>query len=68
VVTGGPRLGDLESGAVASAVGSVDSVLIGGVACIVGVAVLMQLLPRFSRYRPSVLAEAHVVPPDETEV
>ena len=68
VVTGGPRLGDLESGAVASVVGAVDSVLIGGVACLAGVAVLMRLLPRFSRYRPTGLGEAHVAPPDETEV
>jgi MFS family permease len=68
VVTGGPRLGDLESGAVAAAVGAVDSVLIGGVACLAGVAVLMRLLPRFSRYRPTGLDQARVAPPDDTEV
>lgn len=68
VVTGGPRLGDLESGAVAAAVGAVDSVLIGGLACLAGVVVLMQLLPRFSRYRPTGLHGAHLAPSEGTEV
>jgi MFS family permease len=67
VVTGGPRLGDLESGAVAAAIGAVDSVLVGGLACLAGVVVLMQLLPRFSRYRPTGLGGPRLVPPDETE-
>jgi MFS family permease len=67
VVTGGPRLGDLEAGAVASAFGAVDSVLIGGAVCLVGVGVLMQLLPRFSRYRPRRPDEAQVARGDDTE-
>ena len=36
VVAGGPRLGDLEAGAVATAFGDTVSVVSGGLACIVG--------------------------------
>ena len=36
VVAGGPRLGDLEAGAVATAFGDTASVVSGGLACIVG--------------------------------
>jgi MFS family permease len=50
VVTGGPRLGDLESGSVASAFGTDASVISGGLACIVGVFVLMGLLKGFRNY------------------
>jgi MFS family permease len=49
VVTGGPRLGDLESGAVASLAGTEVSVVSGGLLCLVGVAVLAKRLPRFTR-------------------
>ncbi len=51
VVSGGPRLGDLESGAVASAAGIEVSVVSGGLACIAGAMVLACLLPAFRRYR-----------------
>lgn len=37
VVTGGPRIGDLESGAVASLVSTEFSIVSGGLACIAGV-------------------------------
>lgn len=40
VVTGGPRLGDLESGTVAALAGPRFSVVSGGLACLAGVAVL----------------------------
>lgn len=50
VVTGGPRLGDLESGAVASVFGAQVSVVSGGLACIVGIAVLALAVPSFMRY------------------
>ncbi len=53
VVTGGPRLGDLESGAVASAFGTGVSVVSGGLACIGGALVLARLLPDFRRLRLS---------------
>jgi len=49
VVTGGPRLGDLEHGAVASFAGSVTSVVSGGLACLAGVAMLARLLPSFRK-------------------
>jgi MFS family permease len=50
VVTGGPRLGDAESGAVASLAGARFSVVSGGLACVAGVAAVAWLLPRFRHY------------------
>jgi hypothetical protein len=49
VVTGGPRLGDLESGAVATAFGNEVSIVSGGLVCIVGALVLARCLPGFRR-------------------
>ena len=49
VVQGGPRLGDLEAGAVAEGFGSVFSVVSGGVACVVGALALAAALPGFRR-------------------
>jgi MFS family permease len=46
-VTGAPRVGDAESGAVAAAFGSVTSVVSGGLACIGGALLLARLLPAF---------------------
>lgn len=51
VVNGGPRLGDLESGAVASAGGIELSIVSGGLACIAGAFALAAFLPQFRRYR-----------------
>jgi predicted MFS family arabinose efflux permease len=51
VVTGGPRVGDLESGAVAAAFGDTFSVVSGGLACIAGALLLARLLPGFRRLR-----------------
>ncbi len=42
VVTGGPRLGDLESGVVASATSTETSIVSGGLACLVGIGLLMR--------------------------
>jgi MFS family permease len=50
VVTGGPRLGDIESGAVAGATGARFSVLSGGVLCVMGVAVVVAAFPALLRY------------------
>jgi hypothetical protein len=50
VVTGGPRLGDFEAGAVGSAFGSQVSVVSGGFACMAGVALLAAAYPSFARY------------------
>ena len=51
VVTGGPRIGDLESGAVAAAFGDTVSVVSGGLACIAGALLLARLMPGFRRQR-----------------
>ncbi len=50
VVTGGPRLGDAEAGAVASLVSPSFSVVSGGAACVVGVILLALLAPQLGRY------------------
>jgi MFS family permease len=50
VVTGGPRLGDLEAGTVATLVSTQFSIVSGGLACIAGAAALAALLPGFRRY------------------
>jgi hypothetical protein len=47
VVTGGPRLGDVEAGAVAAAFGNTTSVVSGGLACIATALLLTGLLPGF---------------------
>jgi MFS family permease len=57
VVTGGPRLGDTEAGAVAALGGAQVSVVSGGLACLVGVGIISWLMPRFVRYRDDPLAE-----------
>jgi MFS family permease len=51
VVTGGPRIGDLEAGVIASLVSPTFSVVSGGLACIVGAGLLGWLVPSFRRYR-----------------
>jgi MFS family permease len=51
VVTGGPRLGDFEAGAVAAATDVSFSVVSGGLACIAGAGLVARLLPGFSHYR-----------------
>ncbi|HEV3449589.1 MAG TPA: MFS transporter [Acidimicrobiia bacterium] len=51
VVIGGPRIGDVEAGLVASAFTPTVSVVSGGVACIVGVGLLAAAVPQFARYR-----------------
>ncbi len=56
VVQGGPRVGDLESGGVASLAGTQFSVVSGGIACVVGAVVLGLTMPVFARHRASGLA------------
>jgi len=51
VVTGGPRLGDLEGGLVASVFTPTISVVSGGLLCLAGVAVIATTVPRFARWR-----------------
>ncbi|KJF18248.1 MULTISPECIES: MFS transporter [Acidithrix] len=50
VVTGGPRLGDLESGGASALLGTTLAVITGGVACVAGSLAIWKLLPKFSRY------------------
>jgi len=51
VVTGGPRLGDAEAGAVAALTSTRVSVVSGGLACIAGVAMIARLLPELAGWR-----------------
>ena len=50
VVQGGPRLGDMESGAVATLTSIEFSVISGGLACIAGAALIALLLPVFRHH------------------
>lgn len=50
VVVGGPRLGDVESGAVAAAFGETVSAVSGGLLCIVFAGLLVAAVPTFLRY------------------
>jgi MFS family permease len=59
VVAGGPRLGDVESGTVATVFSEKVSIVSGGLMCILGVLVLALLFPSFARYR----ADDHRPPP-----
>ena len=51
VVTGGPRLGDVEAGIAASLVGAPASVVLGGAACLLGTAAVAARFPSLRRYR-----------------
>ncbi len=50
VVTGGPRLGDLEAGLVAQAFSPTISVVSGGLLCMAGTGLLALLVPAFRGY------------------
>ena len=56
VVAGGPRLGDLEAGVVATAFGDTVSVVSGGLACVVGALLVARLLPGFRHQRSAMEA------------
>ena len=53
VVTGGPRVGDLEAGVVATATNAQVSVVSGGLACVAGVALFAKLLPELAAWQAS---------------
>ena len=53
VVQGGPRLGDLESGAVATLTSLEFAVVSGGLACIAGAVVIGALMPAFRHHLAS---------------
>jgi MFS family permease len=59
VITGGPRLGDLEHGAVAALTTPEISVVSGGIACVLGALALVRLLPGFDRFELGSITEAH---------
>ena len=61
VVTGGPRLGDVEAGWVAALVSPWFSVVSGGVACVIGALVLAGLVPELVRYRSEPEPPGHVI-------
>jgi MFS family permease len=50
VVTGGPRLGDVESGSVAALFGAQAAVASGGILCVLGLAPIVAAFPAFWRY------------------
>jgi MFS family permease len=50
VVTGGPRLGDTETGVVADLAGPRVAVVSGGLACLAGLAAVAALMPALHRY------------------
>jgi hypothetical protein len=51
VVTGGPRLGDVEAGVVAAIFTPTVSVVSGGLLCVVGVFAIAATVPRFATWR-----------------
>jgi MFS family permease len=61
VVTSGPRLGDIEAAAVASAIGTQLSVVSGGVLCLIGLLGVVRLFPELARHtheRPDATASS----------
>lgn len=51
VVTGGPRIGDIEAAAVAAAVGAQLSVVSGGLLCVAGVVAVVRAFPELMAHR-----------------
>jgi hypothetical protein len=58
LVTGAPRLGDLEAGAMAAGFGNTVSVVSGGLGCVAGALVIAQLMPGFRRQRSTSVTTA----------
>ncbi|MGH2753608.1 MAG: MFS transporter [Actinomycetota bacterium] len=50
VVASGPAVGDLEAGALAALTNIRFSIVAGGFACLIGVAIMAVALPEFARY------------------
>ncbi len=64
VITGGPRLGDLETGIVATLVSVPFAVISGGAACLVGLVALVAVVPALGRYRADLEVGAAEPVPD----
>ncbi|MCZ4492813.1 MAG: transporter [Conexibacter sp.] len=67
VVTGGPRLGDVESGSVAALGGVRFSIVSGGLACIAGVGLIMLAFPALLRYDADAVIGTAAGPAPEAE-
>ena len=50
VIQAGPRIGNLEAGALAALVGPQASIVIGGIGCVAGITAIARGMPRFRRY------------------
>ena len=57
VVTGGPRLGDVEAGLAAGVVGAEGSVIVGGLACLAGTGVVAARFPSLKGYQSKLPAD-----------
>lgn len=62
VVTGGPRVGDVEAGLVAGAFGAAPSVAIGGAICLLGTAAIAKIFPSLRSYEATSQAEQQLKP------
>ena len=51
VVSGGPRLGDIEAAAMASAIGAQGAVVVGALLCLAGTAGVARAFPELVRHR-----------------
>lgn len=58
VVAGGPRLGDLQLGAMAALLGPTAAIAAGGIACIAATGAVAAWRPAFTRYVPASLQPA----------
>ncbi|HEY7068671.1 MAG TPA: MFS transporter, partial [Acidimicrobiales bacterium] len=68
VVTGGPRVGDAEAGAVAALTSAQFSVVSGGLACVLGVFAIARWRPQLARWRPPPAEDDEVVVPQDEPV
>ena len=64
VVTGGPRLGDVEASAVASLAGAQLSVVSGGLLCLVGLAAIVRSFPELAAFDMRKVAAGEARLPD----
>jgi predicted MFS family arabinose efflux permease len=62
VVMSGPRLGDLEAGAVAALFTPVISVVSGGLLCVAGIAAIAALSPTLRDYQRTYIVDVQVAP------
>jgi MFS family permease len=68
VVTGGPRLGDVEASAVASLAGAQLSVVSGGLLCLVGLAAIVRSFPELAAFDMRQAAGLERRPPEPVPV